>query len=239
MSGGSVVPESLGPEVSDQAGIVDPAHPVVGVRTHHTVLGVFVRLARRLGRGGHRRHRRPVRRAAAATTALTLGVGLAGFGALSTQPAGAADDEQVTFTVALLNEVDSFNPFNGYEAPSYEMWALMYDYMVGYAMEDMSPVPALAESWETSEDGLTWTFDIREGVEWSDGEPFTAADIAYTYTRILDGGPEAGNWSTYLTSVETATPPSCWSSRSRTRHSRCCRSRSCPSTSGRTWPRMR
>ena len=83
----------------------------------------------------------------------------------------------------------------------------MYDYMVGYSMEDMSPVPALAKSWETSEDGLTWTFDIREGVEWSDGEPLTAADIAYTYNRIIDGGPEAGIWGTYLTSVETVTAP--------------------------------
>lgn len=117
----------------------------------------------------------------------------------------AADDD--TFTVAILDEVDSFNPFNGYQAASYEAWALMYDYMVGYTMEDMSPAPALATEWETSDDGLTWTFDIREGVTWSDGEPLTAHDIAYTYTRILDGGPEAGNWGTYLTSVETATAP--------------------------------
>ena len=140
-------------------------------------------------------------------SALALGTGLATFGAVSMQPAGAADDEPVTFTVALLDEVDSFNPFNGFQASSYEMWSLMYDYMVGYSMEDMSPVPALATSWETSEDGLTWTFDIREGVDWSDGEPLTAADIAYTYNRILDGGPEAGNWGTYLTSVETITAP--------------------------------
>ncbi len=83
----------------------------------------------------------------------------------------------------------------------------MYDYMVGYSMEDMSPAPGLAKTWETSPDGLTWTFDIREGVEWSDGEPLTAADIAHTYNRILDGGPEAGNWGTYLTSVETVEAP--------------------------------
>ena len=86
----------------------------------------------------------------AATSALALGVGLATVGALSMQPAGAADDEPVTFTVAFLDEVDSFNPFNGYQATSYEMWALMYDYMVGYSMKDMSPAPALATSWETS-----------------------------------------------------------------------------------------
>ena len=136
-----------------------------------------------------------------------MGAGLASVGALSIQPANAADEEPVTFTVALLDEVDSFNPFNGYQAGSYEMWALMYDFMVGYSMKDMSPAPALATEWETSEDGLTWTFDIREGVEWSDGEPLTAGDIAHTYNRVLDGGPEAGNWSTYLTSVETVTAP--------------------------------
>lgn len=207
MSGGSVVPESLGPEMSEQQRIVGASHPVVRVGTHHAVLDVFVRLARRLGRGGHRPHRRPVRPWVAAASALALGAGLATLGAVSMQPAGAADDEPVTFTVALLDEVDSFNPFNGFQASSYEMWSLMYDYMIGYSMEDMSPEPALATSWETSEDGLTWTFDIREGVDWSDGEPLTAADIAYTYNRILDGGPEAGNWGTYLTSVETVTAP--------------------------------
>ena len=121
---------------------------------------------------------------------------------------------------------------------------MMYDYMVGYSMEDMSPVPALATSWETSEDGLTWTFDIREGVEWSDGEPLTAGDIAYTYNRIIDKGPESYNWGTYLTSVETVTAPDDTTvvlelARSRTPCCPCCRSRSCPSTSGRTWPRTR
>ena len=112
-----------------------------------------------------------------------------------------------TFTVGILNEVDSFNPFLGIEAESYEMWALTYDYMITYSMEDMSPEPGLAESWEASDDGLTWTFDIREGVLWSDGEPLTAADIAFTYSRIIDGGPEAGTWGSYLTSVTSAEAP--------------------------------
>ena len=131
-------------------------------------------------------------------------------GMLSLAPvhnAGAADGDKVTFTVGLKNEVDSFNPFLGIEAPSYEMYALTYDYMVGYSMDDMSPVPSLAESWESSEDGLTWTFKIREGVKWSDDVPFTAKDIAYTYNRIIDGGPEATTWESYLTSVKTITAP--------------------------------
>ncbi len=48
---------------------------------------------------------------------------------------------------------------------------------------------------------MTWTFDIREGVKWSDGEPFTAADIAYTYNRVLRGDVEGALYGSYLTSV--------------------------------------
>ncbi len=165
------------------------------------MLGVLVRSLARLRRGRHSGHATPGRR----SLALALAVGSLAV-PVAAQPA-AADDEQVTFTVALLNEIDSFNPFKGVEAPSYEAWALMYDLMVGYSMKDMSPEPALATTWDSTDDGLTWTFDIREGVKWSDGEPLTAADIAYTYNRILDGGGEALTWGSYLTSVETVTAP--------------------------------
>jgi peptide/nickel transport system substrate-binding protein len=107
----------------------------------------------------------------------------------------------------MTNEVDSFNPFNGIEAESYEAWALMYDYMISWSDKDMSPQPGLATSWDTSKDGLTWTFHIRDGVKWNDGVPLTAHDIAYTYNRILDGGPESASWGSYLTSVHTITAP--------------------------------
>ena len=71
----------------------------------------------------------------------------------------------------------------------------------------MSPAPALATEWETSDDGLTWTFTMRDDAMWSDGEPLTAADVAYTYGRILDGGPEAATWSSYLKGVESVEAP--------------------------------
>jgi peptide/nickel transport system substrate-binding protein len=119
----------------------------------------------------------------------------------------AAADSNLTFTVGMGGTVDSFNPFNGIVAESFEMWALMYDYMITYSAKDMQPEPGLAESWETSDDGLTWTFDIRTGVKWSDGEDLTAEDIAYTYSRIIDGGPEAATWASYLSSVESAEAP--------------------------------
>ncbi len=147
-------------------------------------------------------------RVTAAAAATTLLMGAALWGATTTaqaKSAQAADD--ATFTIGMTNEVDSFNPFNGIEAESYEAWALMYDYMISYSAKDMSPKPSLATSWDTSADGLTWTFHIREGVKWSDGEPLTAKDIAYTYNRILDGGPESASWGSYLISVTDITAP--------------------------------
>ena len=45
--------------------------------------------------------------------------------------------------------------------------------------------PALAESWDISEDGLEYTFYLRQGVKWHDGEPFTAEDVLFTYESVL------------------------------------------------------
>jgi len=113
---------------------------------------------------------------------------------------GAADKKTV-FTVAFTTDVDSLNPFLGVEATSYEMWAMTYDYLVNYSMKDMSPAPGLATKWETSGDGKTWTFHLRDGVKWSDGQLLTAADVAFTYNRVLKGTIEGTNWSSYLHEV--------------------------------------
>jgi peptide/nickel transport system substrate-binding protein len=132
---------------------------------------------------------------------------------LALVPSGAAQADDgaddgggdVTLTVAILTDVDSFNPFVGIKATSFEMWALTYDYLISYSMEDMSPQPGLAESWDTSDDGLTWTFHLRDDATFSDGEPLTADDVVHTLSRIMDGGPEAATWGSYLTGAESVT----------------------------------
>ncbi len=47
------------------------------------------------------------------------------------------------------------------------------------------PVPAAAQSWEPSADGLTWTFHLREGLRWSNGEPLQAGDFVWSWRRML------------------------------------------------------
>jgi peptide/nickel transport system substrate-binding protein len=121
----------------------------------------------------------------------------------------AQGKSKVVFKVAMLGEgVDSLNPFLGFQAPSYEMWGLTYDYLVGYSMKDMSPVPDLASKWTSSPDGKTWTFTVRSGVKFSDGVPLTAHDVAFTYNRVLKpGSVEGTNWLSYLQGVSSVTAP--------------------------------
>jgi len=165
---------------------------------------VLVRLLRghrRARRGRHGRHRTPVLVAAALAAAAALTGATIG----APGPARAADSS--TFTVGVIGDADSFNPFLGYQAISYEAWALEYDFLVGYAMTDMSPTPALAESWDTSDDGLTWTFHMRDQMLWSDGEPLTSADVAYTYNRVLTERVAGGTWRSYLKNAASVTAP--------------------------------
>ncbi|MGH2537860.1 MAG: ABC transporter substrate-binding protein, partial [Candidatus Promineifilaceae bacterium] len=66
----------------------------------------------------------------------------------------------------------------------------VYDYLV-----DIDPasnvIPRLATRWEVSDDGLSYVFDLAEGVTWHDGDPFSAADVVYTFNRLRD--PELGS----------------------------------------------
>lgn len=68
--------------------------------------------------------------------------------------------------------------------------------------EEGNLIPGQAESWETSEDGLTWTFHLREGLKWSDGTDLTANDFVYTWQRVCDPELAAPYSETVLGMVE-------------------------------------
>ncbi len=63
-------------------------------------------------------------------------------------------------------------------------------------------IPGQAETWETSEDGLTWTFHLREGLKWSDGSDLTANDFVYSWKRVCDPNVAAPYAETVLGMVE-------------------------------------
>jgi peptide/nickel transport system substrate-binding protein len=74
---------------------------------------------------------------------------------------------------------------------------------VGFRASDYTNQPGigLATAWETSEDGLVWTFTVKDGVTWQDGEPFTASDVAFTFNYVIEN--ELGMFIDYVTFIET------------------------------------
>lgn len=78
----------------------------------------------------------------------------------------------------------------------------VYDYLID--IDSLSnPVPRLATEWKTSEDGLTYTLELAEGVTWHDGSPFSAQDVVWTFDRLrtTEGTPTFDLYSN-ITGVE-------------------------------------
>jgi peptide/nickel transport system substrate-binding protein len=133
----------------------------------------------------------------AATLVGGLGVALAA----DDSPSPAAGSDKVVFRVGTVEPADNLNPFVGYGTVGYEAWCLNYDYIIGYGL-DGEPVPGIAESWEVSDDGLVWTLNIRQGAVWSDGEPVTARDVAFSYNYIVQN--ELYAFSSYTKLIDEA-----------------------------------
>lgn len=68
--------------------------------------------------------------------------------------------------------------------------------------KDNKVIPGAAEKWETSEDGLTWTFYLRSGLKWSDGSDLTAKDFVYSWKRVADPATAAPYGETVLGMVK-------------------------------------
>ena len=65
--------------------------------------------------------------------------------------------------------------------------------------ENARPVPAQAEKADISEDGLTYTFTLRDGIKWSNGDPVTSQDFKYAWLRVLD--PDTASQYAYIIST--------------------------------------
>lgn len=135
----------------------------------------------------------------AARRILLASLAVLGALVLATFAAAADDDDgdKVVLTVGLANDFDTFNPVVGVEVPDYEVWNVQYATLTDKAAADYETIPGLAESWTVSEDGKTVTYTLRDGLEWSDGTPFTAEDVVYTVNRARD---EA--WLNYTSTVQ-------------------------------------
>ncbi|MGE5838429.1 MAG: ABC transporter substrate-binding protein, partial [Deltaproteobacteria bacterium] len=103
---------------------------------------------------------------------------------------GIKSKDPTTFVSVSFGEPDLLDPALDYETAGGEVLQNVYETLVGYKDNYLSEFePLLAESWEISEDGRTYTFQLRQGVKFHDGADLTPSDIVYSFVRgMLQGG---------------------------------------------------
>ncbi|MDG5814228.1 ABC transporter substrate-binding protein [Chitinispirillales bacterium ANBcel5] len=87
--------------------------------------------------------------------------------------------------LSTFSDPKSFNPITSTETSTSEFTALMFEGLVSLNAVTLQPEPALAERWEVSEDGRTYTFYMRPGIQWSDGTPISAYDVEFTFNELV------------------------------------------------------
>ncbi len=105
--------------------------------------------------------------------------------------------EPKIFTYGFLDEPPGIDPGVSQGVTQSTIYYALFEGLVGID-PDGNIVPAAAESWDVSADGMEYTFHLRDGLKWSDGQPLTAKDFEYSWLRVLN--PDTA--STYSWFVE-------------------------------------
>src|SRR3954471_10229006 len=93
-------------------------------------------------------------------------------------------------------EIESLDPPITNSQPDARILISLFDGLVEYHLKTMEPIPAIAQSWETSTDGTEYLFHLRHNAKFSNGDPITANDFVYSFRRGFD--PELASRNAYL-----------------------------------------
>ena len=113
--------------------------------------------------------------------------------------------EEQVLNFALSGNPDTLDPQKTSGTLTFQTCKSIYDTLVEPDQE-AKIVPALAESYEISADGLTWTFKLRKGVTFHNGDTFTSADVKATLERITDKATASPNANEFAVITEIQTP---------------------------------
>jgi oligopeptide transport system substrate-binding protein len=97
----------------------------------------------------------------------------------------ALGNQNGVFHISIGSEPTDLDPHTVTGLGDAKVIQSLFDPLVSFEPVTLKPVPALAERWETSADGLTYTFHLRANAKWSNGDPVTAQDCVDSWRRIL------------------------------------------------------
>ena len=146
--------------------------------------------------------------AAVATLLLAASV-IAGCGGSKSSSSGTTGSvkEGGTLRLGTSSRIDSLNPYVAFNQDAYSTFMYIYPFLVQYD-QGLNFTPDFATKWETSKDGLTWTFHTRPNAKWSDGKPLTAEDAAWTInTDVKYQGTGGANTAGLIAHIKSATAP--------------------------------
>ena len=103
----------------------------------------------------------------------------------TTQVAAQPSGPQEISVNALQGEPDNLDPNRSSFSTEGAVIRQVFEPLLTFD-KDLKPVPAAASGYDVSQDGKTYTFHLKQGAKWSDGQPVTAKDFVYSYKRILD-----------------------------------------------------
>lgn len=101
-----------------------------------------------------------------------------------------------TFVDSSIGDASILNPLLSTDSASSDINTLVFNGLVKYD-KSLKLVGDLAEAWEVSKDNLTITFYLKKNVCWQDGRPFTAADVEFTYKKLIDAKTKSAYKSSY------------------------------------------
>lgn len=146
--------------------------------------------------------RRLARRVGATVASVVCTAALALWGHA---PAASGASES-TLIVEGASFKSNFNPWTSYVEGDKSIITNVYPSLT-YLDESQKPAPYLADSWTTSGDGLSWTFKIHPGLKWSDGQPLTAKDAAWTFNLMMTNKTAATSNGALITQFDKVTAP--------------------------------
>ncbi|HNR33808.1 MAG TPA: peptide-binding protein [Candidatus Hydrogenedentes bacterium] len=101
----------------------------------------------------------------------------------------------------LSNEPAHLNPLTSSDAYASGIMSFIFDSLIERDNATLAIKPSLAESWDIAPDHLTYTFRLRKGVVFSDGQPLTAHDVKFTFDKLMDPTTDAAALRNYYQDV--------------------------------------
>ena len=120
--------------------------------------------------------------------------------------AGEVGHPYPILTAVFSSEPSSFNKFYAEGVNSQYALNFLYESLVEANPKTAAVEPGLAESWTVSPDQKTFVFQLREGLQWSDGKPLTADDVAFTFNEIVESPKFPDNRMVDLVKIDDASP---------------------------------